>query len=99
MKSPSRPGYARATADGSELDVWVVPGSSRTEIAGLHGGAVRVRVAAPPEGGKANRAVENTLRRVIGASHVELSRGARSRRKVFALVGVSPAQVAARLGL
>jgi len=93
------PEYARATPKGSEIDVWVVPGSSRTEISGTHAGALRVRVAAPPEGGKANRAVVGLLREAIGADGIELVRGAKSRRKVFAVSGVSPSQIGRRLGL
>ena len=79
----------RAHADGSLVDVWAVPGASRIEIAGLHDGAVRIRVAASPEGGKANRAIERLLVAVAG-SEVELVRGHRSRRKRFRVNEVSP---------
>lgn len=41
----------------SELKVKVVPGASRDEIAGWLGDALKVRVSAPPEKGKANTAV------------------------------------------
>ncbi|NOX22165.1 MAG: DUF167 domain-containing protein, partial [Actinobacteria bacterium] len=51
----------REQDDGVVVDVWVVPGASRTEIVGAHDGALRIRVAAPPEGGKANRAVRKAL--------------------------------------
>jgi uncharacterized protein (TIGR00251 family) len=93
------PPYARATPDGVELAVWVVPSASRTEIAGLHGDAVRVRVSAPAEEGRANRAVSDLLRDAVGGARVELKRGSKSRRKVFAVSGVTPSQVGARLGL
>ncbi|MBC8378073.1 MAG: DUF167 domain-containing protein, partial [Planctomycetes bacterium] len=40
-----------------QLTVKVVPGSSRTEIAGTLDGMLKIRVAAPPEKGKANKAL------------------------------------------
>ena len=36
------------------IDVWVVPGASRSEFMGLHGDNVKLRVTAHPEGGRAN---------------------------------------------
>jgi uncharacterized protein (TIGR00251 family) len=77
---------------GTVLTVWVVPGASRTEVVGVHGDALKVRVAAPPEGGKANRMVGELLETVVGAA-VELVRGASSRRKRYLVVGVGPPQV------
>ena len=62
------------------MTCWVVPGASRTEIKGLHGDALRVRVSAPPEGGKANRELCRFLAKVL-ESDVELVSGATTRRK------------------
>ncbi len=53
-------------ADRIELTVKVVPGASRTKVAGEWGGALRLAVAAPPEGGKANAAVIELLATVLG---------------------------------
>lgn len=78
---------------GAVVEVWAVPGASRTEIAGLHGGALRIRVAAPPEGGQANRALEKVLTTITGAE-VELIHGHGSRRKRFSVKGVSPEALA-----
>jgi uncharacterized protein (TIGR00251 family) len=52
------------------LSVKVVPNSSRTQIAGQLGDALKIKVAQPPEDGRANRAVEGLLAAVL---HVPLS--------------------------
>jgi len=41
--------------EGASVRVWVVPGANATEVAGLHGGALRVRLAAPPVQGRPTR--------------------------------------------
>ncbi len=79
--------------DGVIVTVWVVPGASRTEVTGLHDGAVRIRVAAPPEGGRANRAVADLLGRTLGSRRVELRAGASGRRKRFFVGGVASDEV------
>jgi uncharacterized protein len=43
------------------FNVKVVPGSSRTVVAGLYNGMLKVRLAAPPEKGKANQALIELL--------------------------------------
>lgn len=83
---------------GTLVRVLVVPNASRTEVVGRHGDAVRVRVTAPAEGGKANRAVALLLTDRCGAA-VELVKGASSRRKVFLVAGKKPAELQACLGL
>jgi uncharacterized protein YggU (UPF0235/DUF167 family) len=70
-----------------------VPRAASTEIAGVHDGAVRIRVAAAPEKGKANAAAAAALSAALGALPVRLERGAASRRKRFVVVGASAAQV------
>ena len=74
------------------VDVWAVPGAATTEITGVHGDALRIRVSAPPEGGKANRAVEQVLATITGA-RVELVRGPGSRRKRFLVENLEPSEV------
>ncbi len=78
---------------GVIVTVWVVPGASRTEVTGLHDGAVRIRVAAPPEGGRANRAVVRQLAKTLGSRRVELRSGASSRRKRFFVGDVAADEV------
>ena len=51
---------------GIHLTVKVVPGSSRTEIAGTYGQMLKIKVAAPPEKGKANKAILEFLAKQLG---------------------------------
>jgi uncharacterized protein len=48
------------------LGVKVVPGSSRTVVAGVWNGMLKVKVAAPPEKGKANKALAEFLAEKLG---------------------------------
>lgn len=77
----------RSVPDGVVLDVSVVPGASRTELVGLHDGALRVRLAAPAVEGKANAALLAWLADELGIAKREahLLRGAAARRKQIAL--------------
>ncbi|MGY0197381.1 DUF167 domain-containing protein [Leptothrix sp. BB-4] len=70
-------------AGGVLVDVAVVPNASRTEAVGLHDGALRVRLAAPPVDGAANEALQTWLARSLGVPQraVELVQGQTSRRK------------------
>lgn len=62
-----------------------VPGSSRSRIAGALGDRIKVQVAAPPEDGKANKAVAEVLAGWLGLarSEIELVSGASRPAKVF----------------
>ena len=95
MAADPIPDFAAAVSpgpDGTLVDVWAVPGASQTGITGLHDGSVRIRVSAPPEGGKANRSLAKVLANLTGTD-VELVAGRNSRRKRFLIRGVSPAAV------
>jgi uncharacterized protein (TIGR00251 family) len=85
--------------DGVLIRLKVVPGASRTESAGLHGDRYRLRIAAPPEGGKANRAVCTFLAATLGvpARAVRIVHGPGAPLKTAEVRGVSPATVAHRL--
>ena len=65
------------------LDVSVSPNAKRTQADGLHDGALRVRLAAPPVDGKANQALVDWLAGELGCPKraVELLRGQAARRK------------------
>jgi uncharacterized protein (TIGR00251 family) len=72
-----------------ELDVKVVPGASRTEIVGPLGNRLKVRIAAPPEGGKANRALVELLREWLGTRDVEIVAGVSGPEKTVRVLGLS----------
>lgn len=86
---------------GIELSLKVVPGASRTRVAGVLGTALKVAVAAPPEGGKANAAVIRLLADVLGVSKsdVEIVSGHGQPLKRVTVRGLTTAEARARLGV
>lgn len=87
----------RACPDGVLIDVWVVPGSRRPGFDGLHDGVVRLRVASPPEGGKANREAGQALAAATGGRRGRVISGAGGRRKVVEVRGTDVGTAAAGL--
>jgi len=83
--------------DGAVIDVWAVAGASRPGISGVHAGALRVRVTAAPERGKANRAIAAELAAVLGTAAPRLVRGTTARSKRYLVVGLQPDEVVDRL--
>ena len=74
--------------DGSvELHVHAQPGAGRTQITGRHGDALKIRVAVPPEHGRANDALAKVLAEVFGVTSnaVAITSGEKSRTKRFRL--------------
>jgi uncharacterized protein len=71
------------------LTLHVQPGAKRSEIAGLHGDALKIRLAAPPVEGRANAALQRFVAGLfaVPARQVELKQGALSRHKVVAVSG------------
>jgi uncharacterized protein (TIGR00251 family) len=83
------------------LQLHVQPRASRTEVAGPHGGALRIRLAAPPVDGEANAELVAFLARRLRVPRaaVTIVRGGTGRRKVVDVAGVSAGDVAAALGV
>jgi hypothetical protein len=65
------------------LELHVQPGAKRTEMAGKHGGRIKVRLAAPPVDGKANEALVEFLAEHYGVPRrsVTIESGLHSRQK------------------
>ena len=87
------------SARAARLKVKVVPGASRTEIVGRLGEALKVRVAAPPEGGQANREVVALLAAKVGLplAAVSVVSGLTSASKVVAFQGLEESTLRAHL--
>ena len=83
----------------TQLKVKVVPGSSRTGIAGWLGDTLKVRVTAQPERGKANAAVEAAIAEALGisVSSARVIQGKTSPRRIVEILGLSESDVFRRL--
>ena len=86
-------------AEGSILVVRALPGARRNSIMGEVGGAVKIAVSASPDKGKANQAIIEVLREILGvkSSQVDLLSGFTSRQKRFLIRGWSKPNLEARL--
>ena len=83
--------------EGTLVEVWVVPGASRDEIVGVHDGALRVRVSAAAEGGKANRAVGRVVAHFFGCRRGSVAEGSTARRKRVLVKGLDHREARQRL--
>jgi hypothetical protein len=95
--------WRRIGADGAiTLTVHAQPGAKRTEVAGAHGGALKIRIASPPVEGKANAALRAFLAEAFGVPtrNVTLLRGDSGRRKTVSIASPTarPDRVWAGLG-
>ena len=92
--------WYRVAPDGRiTLTLHIQPGAKKTECAGLHGEALKIRLAAPPVDGKANDALLRYIaeRLALPKSAVTLKSGQTSRHKVLELNGTRVEAVAALL--
>jgi len=81
--------WRRVGADGSiTLTVHAQPGAKRTEVAGVHCDALKIRIASPPIEGKANEELRRFLADAFGVPvrNVALVRGEMGRRKTLRIV-------------
>ena len=86
------PTFFFTNRQGYVLRLTVVPGAQRTQVVGLYGDRLKVRLAAPPEKGSANRELIDFLARSLNLpkSSFQLTGGASSRSKVVAVYDLSP---------
>ena len=91
--------WLTARADGVDLVIHARPGARRSELAGVHGTALAVRVAARAVEGAANRELIRVLADALSVppSAVTLLGGAQARRKRLHVAGLDLATARARL--
>ena len=79
------------TGGGLTVRLHVLPRAKRGELAGLHNGALKVKVMAPPVEDAANRAVIEFFSDLLGISksNLRILAGNKSREKVLQIKGVS----------
>jgi uncharacterized protein (TIGR00251 family) len=89
----------RDVEGGATLRVRVSPRASRDELAGERGGALVVRLTAPPVEGQANAALVRFLARHLGLppSAVSVTQGAKTRDKVLLFAGARADELRASL--
>lgn len=83
------------------IPVRVQPRASRTELVGEYDGAFRIRVAAPPVEGEANRALVKYLAKRLGvaSAQIRIAAGAAGRDKTVEVRGLELRAVARAMGL
>ena len=86
-------------AEGCVLPVRAQPGARKAGVLGEQGGALKVAVTAPPEDGRANKALTEALRDLLELkrSQVELLSGETSRDKRFLIRGVTKDELEVRI--
>ena len=89
----------RETATGAVFRVRVVPRASRSEVAGIQGDALKLRLNAPPVEGKANDECIRLLAELFGVkkAQVTIIVGHTTRIKTVAVEGIKAGSVAAIL--
>ncbi len=93
--------FVEAASDGVKLFVKVIPNASKNELSGVVEDRIKIRVQAPPESGKANKAVCLLLATMLGLNRnaVDISCGCLSVKKTITLSGISLHNVKVKLGM
>jgi uncharacterized protein (TIGR00251 family) len=85
----------------ARLELYVQPRASKTQLAGMHDGRIKIRLAAPPVDGAANAELVSFVasRLGIAKSKVRVVAGEASRRKIVEVEGVDEATLRRQLGI
>lgn len=91
--------FIKEKGNGVILYIHVVPGSAKSEIAGVHEDALKLKIAAPPVEGRANAECIRFLSDRLGIkkNQVTITSGHRARKKTVAVEGLNSREVTAIL--
>jgi uncharacterized protein (TIGR00251 family) len=83
------------------LKVRILPGARKDEIVGWTAGCLKLKIAAPPVEGRANKALIKFISKKLGVKvrQVSLNKGEKSREKTLHIEGLSPSELKAKLNL
>jgi uncharacterized protein len=83
----------------TRLDVYIQPRASKSEVAGMHNGIIKIRIAAPAVENAANEAVVEFVAVALGVAKRSVRNvlGGASRRKVLEIEGMTKEAIAERL--
>lgn len=92
--------FVQVSSTGVVIHIHCQPGAKVSEIKGLHGDRLKIRLHAPAIEGKANSELIRFLSEIlqISRSHIVLLRGDKSREKTVEVRGLSKDEVLSRLG-
>jgi uncharacterized protein (TIGR00251 family) len=99
MNSPELDNFFQENSEGVIFSVVVLPRSSTCALAGIHDGALKVKLTKPPVDGEANAECCRFLAKLFGVpkSHIAVARGAASRHKALQIQGLTAAVAYKRL--
>ena len=83
------------------LEIHVVPNASRSEVAGLYGESIKIKIRAPAVDGKANAELTRFLSEILEISKraIQIESGDHSRKKRVRIEGLSLSDVHLRFGI
>jgi uncharacterized protein (TIGR00251 family) len=84
-----------------KINVQVSPNARHNEVVGFESDMLKVKVAAPPLQGKANKELIKFLSQTLKVSRgsITIERGLTSRNKIIAIAGLDRTEIARRLGV
>ncbi len=91
--------FLKQSRDAVLVEIHVQPQASKTEIVGLHGDRLKIRVQAPPVDGAANQAICEFFSSLLGCAkqNIQISKGESSRQKTINIGGLPISQVQSKI--
>ena len=83
--------HLRETTNAVILEVLISPKAKANQIIGLHDSRLKMKIAAPPTDGKANKELIRFLAVTldISASQIEITAGYTSKKKTLSITGIT----------